>query len=312
MDEPLPRVTVVMACRNGAAHLGEQLASLAGQRGVEWRLIAGDDGSSDGTGALLTAFAARWPGRVRLVAGPGRGATAHFLALIRLAAAEGAEVLALADQDDVWLPGKLEEAVRALAVLGERPGLFVARVALWHGKAAPRPSRRVELQPGFRHALVQNIGPGHAMVVNGAALALLTRAGGALEAADLAPVWHDWWVYQVVSGAGGAVVQGDEVQVWYRQHGGNLVGQATGLRGWARRLARALSGAARADLRAQWAALRAGDAVMTDDARQVMADLALLPTAGPGRAKGLWRLGLARRGALGRVTVAVAGGMGWL
>lgn len=297
-----------MACRNGAAHLGAQLQSLAAQDGVAWRLIAGDDGSTDDTPAILAAFARDWPGRVRLVQGPRAGAAAHFLALIRLAAEDGAGMLALADQDDLWLPGKLAEAEASLLAAGDRPALFVARVALWRGKAAPHPSRRIEFRPGFRHALVQNIGPGHAMVVNAAALALLVRAAET----GAAPVWHDWWVYQVVAGAGGVVTRGEGVQVWYRQHGGNLVGQAGGLKGLARRLARAVTGAAQRDMQAQWAALRVGEAVLGAEARGLLADLARLPGAGPGRALGLWRLGLARRGVLGRVSVALSGGMGWL
>lgn len=301
-----------MACRNGAAHLGVQLQSLAAQEGVDWRLIAGDDGSTDDTRAILAAFAQNWPGRVRLVQGPRAGAAAHFLALMKLAAEDGAQMLALADQDDLWLPGKLAEARAALVEAGDRPALFVARVARWRGKAAPRPSRRMELRPGFRHALVQNIGPGHAMVVNGAALALLVRAADASVMAGMAPVWHDWWVYQVVAGAGGVVQQGVRVQVWYRQHGGNLVGQAGGPRGVARRLARAMTGAARRDMQAQWAALRAGEAVLGGEARGLLADLARLPAAGPGRALGVWHLGLARRGVLGRLTAALSAGMGWL
>ncbi len=296
-----------MACRNGAAYLEEQLASIAGQRDVDWRLIAGDDRSIDATRAILLAFAAEWPDRVEVVQGPGAGAAAHFLALLERAE-PGA--VAFADQDDVWMPGKLREALDALAAVTE-PGLFVARVALWDGKGAGR-AVAVPGNPGVKgaaalsRALVQNIGPGHAMVLNARAAEALRQ----LAAAGARPVWHDWWAYQVVLGLGGRVISGCEVQVLYRQHAANLVGRAAGLAGGLRKLRRAFSGRARDEFAAQLAALDLGRAMLTDEARALVAGVRALPDRGPGRALGFWRLGLRRSGTFGRIGLALAAGLG--
>ena len=51
-------VTVLMAVRNGAQTLPAQLDSLAAQSHANWRLIASDDGSTDGSRAILQRFAA--------------------------------------------------------------------------------------------------------------------------------------------------------------------------------------------------------------------------------------------------------------
>ena len=303
-------VTILMACCNGARFLPEQLASLAVQRGVDWRLIAGDDGSTDGTRQLLEAFAAQWPGRVTVVDGPQQGASAHFLWLIGRAGMgqAGIGALAFADQDDVWLPTKLAEALRELNKCGSDSALFVSRGALWRGDGAGSAMKVPQVQPGFRHALVQNIGPGHAMVVNAAAAEVLKR----MVAAGAQPFWHDWWVYQMVTGLGGQVLLGREVQVLYRQHGANLVGQVQGPAGAQRRMRRAASGQARQEMTAQVAALQVARSEMTEEARAVLDGFAGAAPKGIARALALWRFGLHRQGAFGREAVALAGLLGAL
>lgn len=41
-------------------------------------------------------------------------------------------------------------------------------------------------------------------------------------------VSHDWWCYQIVSGANGVVHYDPEPRIMYRQHGNNLVGSNNG------------------------------------------------------------------------------------
>jgi len=38
------------------------------------------------------------------------------------------------------------------------------------------------------------------------------------------PVVHDWWMYQIVTGAGGVVIHDDEPGLLYRQHEDNIIG----------------------------------------------------------------------------------------
>ena len=316
----MAEITILMACCNGARFLPEQLASIAAQRGVDWRLIAGDDGSADGTRQVLEMFAAQWPGRVTVVDGPQQGASAHFLWLIGQPGdgktgdgktgdgKTGPGALAFADQDDVWLPTKLAEAMRELNKCGSVPALFVSRGALWRGAGTGTAMKVPRVKPGFRHALVQNIGPGHAMVVNPAAADVLTR----MVASGAQPFWHDWWVYQIVTGLGGRVLLGREVQVLYRQHGANLVGQVQGPAGAQRRVGRAASGQARREMAAQVAALQVARAEMTEEARAVLDGFAAAAPKGMRRALAVWRLGLHRQGALGRGSVVLAALLGAL
>ncbi len=54
-----PTVDILLATHNGADYLAAQLDSIVAQTVANWRLIARDDGSCDGTPAILHAFQAR-------------------------------------------------------------------------------------------------------------------------------------------------------------------------------------------------------------------------------------------------------------
>lgn len=222
-------VAILLAVYNGAALLEEQLASYLGQRHADWSLIVSDDGSSDASRLIVQRFAARVSGRaVRLRDGPRAGFAGNFLALLK-AAGPDAPFAALSDQDDVWLPEKLERALVALAGRPPwLPALYCSRSLISDANlCSQRPSRRLRRAPGFANALAQNIASGNTIVLNRAALDLVQAAVTDLREA---PVAHDWWMYQIVTGAGGVVVHDDRPGLLYRQHRNNLIGANDGLR----------------------------------------------------------------------------------
>ncbi len=216
-----PEVTILLAAHRSEAHLGEQLASFAAQTHRAWRLVVSDDAPTPASAAILDAFARAHPGRVERVAGPGRGFAANFLSLLARAPAD-APVAALSDHDDVWLPERLARAVAALeAVPAGRPALYCAATLVCDARLRPLgPSPAFPRPPSFGNALVQSLGGGNTMALNRAGLDL--AAAAAREAGPV--VAHDWWLYQIVSGAGGAVLRDPEPVLLYRQHGGNLFG----------------------------------------------------------------------------------------
>lgn len=224
------QVLVLMGLRNGAAHLQAQLDSLAAQDHADWTLIASDDGSTDGTGAILQAFArGAGAGRVTVLAGPCRGVAANYLSLLR-SLPSGPCWVAFADQDDVWMPDRLSRGLAALA--GQAgPALYCSRTWIDRAGAGLRLSPARPRPPSFANALVQNVAAGNTILLNPAAGALLAAAAREVETILL----HDWWAYQMVTGAGGVVLHDDRPTILYRQHAGNLIGANDG---WRARLAR--------------------------------------------------------------------------
>lgn len=71
---------------------------------------------------------------------------------------------------------------------------------------------------------MQNILSGHTLTLNAAALRLVRQAG----MQDVPH--HDWWIYQLMTGAGARVLQEARPMLLYRQHGANTVGAQRGLR----------------------------------------------------------------------------------
>ncbi|GAB1480881.1 glycosyltransferase [Paracoccaceae bacterium] len=226
------RGVVLMAVRNGADHLAQQLQSLEAQSHTAWDLIASDDGSTDNSLEVLAGFARRWrtapePHAVTVLQGPGRGFVRNFFHLLRQVP-DNTPFAALSDQDDVWFPHKLQRALAGLAALPEgQPVLYCARSLVCDADLRPlRVSPRFRRPVSFRNALVQSAGGGNTMVLNAAALRLVQAA--LEEAEDSAS--HDWWLYQLLSACGGTILRDPEPVLHYRQHGGNTVGANTSMR----------------------------------------------------------------------------------
>lgn len=306
---PRPEVTILMGLFDGARFLRAQLDSIAAQAGVAWRLLASDDGSTDATRAILARFAADHPERrIGLIEGPGRGPAPNFLRLIRAAEPDSA-LAALSDQDDVWLPGKLARAVAALAAVpDDLPAIHCGRTILCDARLRPIGlSPLFRLPPSFRNALVQNIAGGNTMVMNRAALRLAQAA--AVEAGEV--VMHDWWLYQIVTGAGGLVLYDPEPMVLYRQHGSNVIGANASVAARLRRARMVAGGLLRRWNETNVAALTASAHRLTPENRALLAAFAEAKRA-PLRARlaGLARLGLYRQtrgGRLGYWAAAAAG-----
>jgi glycosyltransferase involved in cell wall biosynthesis len=105
-----PRVSVLLPVHDAERYLAEAVESILGQTFPDFELLAIDDGSRDGSAALLERYARRDP-RVRLV----RRAHAGLVATLNagLALARG-ELVARMDADDVALPRRLELQVARL------------------------------------------------------------------------------------------------------------------------------------------------------------------------------------------------------
>ncbi|QCR35746.1 glycosyltransferase family 2 protein [Nissabacter sp. SGAir0207] len=219
-SDPLPaQVAILMGCYNGAAHLAAQLDSFRAQTYPHWTLWASDDGSSDGTPALIEAFLAQPGVAGRCLAGPQRGFCENFMSLISHPDIK-AQYYAFADQDDIWLDDKLSRAVAWLEQVDPAvPALYCSRTRLTDeagNLVGFSPDYRKP--PGFGNALLQNIASGNTMVFNHKARTLLQKAHGAPL------VVHDWSLYQIVSGCGGVVRFDPTPTVLYRQHGNNQIG----------------------------------------------------------------------------------------
>lgn len=231
------RVCILLGLYNGAPDLQAQLDSFTAQSHAGWDLIVSDDGSHDEGPLIVDRFAATAAGRghrVDRIHGPQAGFALNFLHLIRQAP-EQHGYLAFSDQDDVWLPDRLAHGVAALKALpADRPALYCSRTLITdHALENRRLSGPRPRPASFHNALVQNIASGNTILLNRAAADLAYQAAAEVEQL----VAHDWWLYQLVTGAGGTVVHDDRPALLYRQHDANLIGANDGWRAKLHRIA---------------------------------------------------------------------------
>ncbi|MBD2089466.1 glycosyltransferase family 2 protein [Microcoleus sp. FACHB-1515] len=119
MPRDTPLVSVIIPAYNAAAFIDRTLRSVLSQTYGNLEVLVVDDGSTDQTSAIVTAFA-REDKRVRLLQQANAGvAAARNLAI---AQANG-EFIAPIDADDIWYPDNLERQVECLVQSGDAVGL---------------------------------------------------------------------------------------------------------------------------------------------------------------------------------------------
>lgn len=239
-----PLVDILLATYNGAEFVAEQIESIRSQTHRNWRILARDDGSSDGTVDILERVAREWPDRVVLVSDKdgNLGYAGNFSRLLERSTADH---IALCDQDDIWLPNKLALCLDALAALERVHGPTTPLLVHSDLRVVDRDLN--EISPSFwtyrgldpdsgndlNRVLAQNVATGCATVFNRSLKDICATIP--VQAAA-----HDWWI-ALTATALGATAYIAEPTVLYRQHGGNTIGaRSFQLRHLAARAAEAL------------------------------------------------------------------------
>jgi glycosyltransferase involved in cell wall biosynthesis len=206
-------VSVVLGTYNGATYLREQLDSVLIQTWTSLEIITIDDGSTDDTVSILREYAARDP-RIRIVVNEQNlGFIRNFEKGCSLATGRW---IALCDQDDYWMPDKVEKMVKAI---GDHPMVYCDSI-LCDEHLQPLGNRISDLvhYQSFddpRQLCVFSRMYGHAT--------LITRRLFQQSQPFLKEVPHDGWLAYHATLHGG-VRYLPEVLVKYRQHATNVFG----------------------------------------------------------------------------------------
>lgn len=253
--------------------------------------------------AILRESTGTWrKGDLHVLQGPGQGFAENFRFLMTRAEID-ADYYAFCDQDDRWDEAKLATAIEWLSQRGDRPALWCSRTRLISADGADLGhSILFARPPSFRNALVQSIAGGNTMVMNRKARDLLLEASRRTSF-----VSHDWWSYQIVTGAGGDFHYSAKAWTAYRQHPGNLVG---GNNAWQARLARVrqlFRGRFNRWNECNLAGLQQCEDLLTPDAVSAMRQFARARSAPlPARLLSLRRSGVYRQSALDQISLYAA------
>jgi hypothetical protein len=216
----VPSVDVLMCAYNYGRYVERALLSALSQDypAERLRVIVVDDGSTDDTAATVAAIAERHPGRVLLISQANGGLRA---AMNRALETATADLVALLDADDVWLPGKTAVQVR---VLQDEPavGLVFSDMTVVDGdEQLVRPSQVGNIPPFPREALawllVQNVATQSSIVIR-------------RELARPLPegiTYSDWWLALCAAEVAQVAYLPEKLGL-YREHGANLTSSVTG------------------------------------------------------------------------------------
>jgi len=217
-------VTVLLCTYNGERYLQEQLDTILTQQDVEVRILVRDDGSTDSTYNILQSYSERHE-NVQPVYAARAGVPAGYFELM-WSSGRRTDYYAFADQDDVWAPRKLAEAVRLLERCGGT-SLYCSAVELISDEGRILGVRRLRMAPPtLATAPIQNVAIGNTIVFTHEVLQLVTKLPR-----PVAAIMHDWWMQLFVLSLGGAVLYDQEPRCGYRQHARNTLGVPMGLRG---------------------------------------------------------------------------------
>jgi len=236
-----PRISVVLIVRDGERFLAEAIESVRAQAFEGWELLAVDDGSTDGTAAILARHAEALGDRMRVLRHPGgvnRGMSASRNLGIR--ESRGAYVTFL-DHDDVIRPGKLARHVAALDAHPDAATVIGPNLR-WYSWADPAREDEVQVLGVPAAGTLPPPGPLPAFLARTRAVPLgLTVRRGVLEEVGgfdeaFAGMYEDQ-VLQTKLYLRHPVHVVPEVQHWYRQHPDSCIRRTfgAGAQGLARR-----------------------------------------------------------------------------
>lgn len=219
MTAPDRDIQILLSVYNGENYLPAQLESVRAQTVADRiHVTIRDDGSTDSTLPLIESMAVA-PLSIEVMRGENLGARDSFSALICGADPRFSTIM-LCDQDDVWMPDKVEIAVREITG-STVPTLYCGRSITTDANLTPvGVTDNAPHSPTLHAALFSNIAPGHTMAFNGALADLYRRT------INPHAIMHDWWLYLLAVSVG-TVIFDPQPHAYYRLHPSNEIGYGT-------------------------------------------------------------------------------------
>jgi glycosyltransferase involved in cell wall biosynthesis len=223
MNEPL--VDILMSVHNGEKFLVEQLESLVSQTHKNWRLVVRDDNSTDSSVRVLNEYLNCYPEKIVFVS-DRRGQLGACQGFAQVVQHSSADYMMFCDQDDVWLPTKVESSLAEILKLERlNPGM---PIAVYTDLIVVDEELKVLAESFWRYQQIdpQNNSLGSLMLANVATGCTMILNRPLKELAVPVPseaIIHDWWFSLVCSVYGKLSFLSDRT-VLYRQHGKNEVG----------------------------------------------------------------------------------------
>ncbi len=228
----MDNIAVLVATYNGEKYIEEQLKSLLKQTEQDFVCYVHDDGSKDETPRILENFALNNSHKIKILSYEKTGSSkANFFSMLKRV---DAKYYMFCDQDDVWLPEKIEKTYSKIRKIEkeDKPCAVFTDLCVVDkelniiNKSYMDFSHRDPKKTGLRELLVRNVAAGCTMMINRSLRDL------AITYTDENSIFmHDVWCL-LIGSVLGDVAYIDEATLLYRQHGDNQVGAKRGSIKW--------------------------------------------------------------------------------
>lgn len=218
-------IDILLASYNGEKYISEQIDSILNQTYKDWFLYIKDDCSTDNTLNIISNYEKSYKDKIKVITSEIKSGSAkdNFFSMLKYSENE---YIMTCDQDDVWLPDKIEITLNKMQEVEQAdnnvPILVHTDLKVVDEKLNIIAESLMKMQNlDFRrdklnNLLVQNIVTGCTVMVNRKLL-------NYIKLVPRQAIMHDWWMALLAS-ALGIVYFIDTPTVLYRQHKNNDVG----------------------------------------------------------------------------------------
>lgn len=219
-------IDILLATYNGEKYLNQQIDSIIAQTHKNWQLLIRDDLSSDNTVKTIKNYTCKYPDKIRLIEdNKGHlGLAQNFGALLESAQSE---FIMFCDQDDVWLPNKIELTLNAMKAAEQncpnKPILVHTDLKVVDETLNPVAEsfwklHRISPESDCRlkKIIYRNIVTGCTVMINKKAKEISMPFPPEVNI-------HDWWI-ALNAAKYGKIIHIATPTVLYRQHAANIIG----------------------------------------------------------------------------------------
>ena len=217
------KVNILMSTYNGQQFLAEQIRSIQEQSYTDWTLFIRDDGSSDNTKEILKDFEHQ-DSRIHLIDNDKSDNLGVIKSFHKLVNHDRADYYFFSDQDDVWLPNKLELSLKeAQNYLADLPLMVYMDLKVVNQDLEIMTESMVKSQS--HHANTELVQELTENTVTGG-VAMINHALAEMWQVTDDILMHDWYLALLASAFGNLVFI-DQPGELYRQHSDNVLGART-------------------------------------------------------------------------------------
>lgn len=221
-------IDILLATFNGEKHLSSQIDSILSQTYCNWRLLIHDDGSNDKTLDIIDEYVKEYSEKIFLLDDGiiGLGARNNFSHLL---SNTNAKYIMFCDQDDIWLPNKIEQTLKSMNAVERKNkgnlaiGIFTdqkivgANLKTIATSAWAYQGNGPKVINDIMYLSLRNYITGCTLMINSQAKELSTPIHSDA-------IMHDWWIGLCILKNGGILHAINTPTILYRQHEDNEVG----------------------------------------------------------------------------------------